>query len=63
VLDDVVTTAGSSLKAIAALREAGAVVADAIAVVDREEGAAAAFAAEAITLHALYRKSAFTDRT
>jgi orotate phosphoribosyltransferase len=63
VLDDVVTTAGSSLKAVAALRGAGATVEHAIAVVDREEGATEAFAGAGITLHALYRKSAFTDRT
>jgi len=61
VLDDVVTTAGSSLKAVAALRVAGAKVAHAIAVVDREEGATEAFAAEGITLHSLFKKRAFTD--
>lgn len=61
IVDDVVTTAGSSLKAVAALRDAGAVVDDAIAVVDREEGAREGFASKGITLHALYRKSEFTD--
>lgn len=63
VLDDVVTTAGSSLKAVAALRAAGASVTDAIAVVDRQEGATEAFAAEGITLHSLFTKSAFTDQS
>jgi orotate phosphoribosyltransferase len=63
VLDDVVTTAGSSLKAVAALRAAGALVTHAVAVVDREEGATEAFAAEGITLHALFRKSEFTDQS
>jgi orotate phosphoribosyltransferase len=62
VLDDVVTTAGSSLKAVAALRAAGAKVAHAIAIVDREEGATEAFAAEGIALHSLFTKSAFTDQ-
>jgi orotate phosphoribosyltransferase len=57
IVDDVTTTGGSSLKAAAALRGAGAVVEHAVAVVDREEGATEAFAAEGIALHALYRKS------
>lgn len=38
-IDDVATTGGSTLKAIAALREAGYIVNKAIAVVDRLEGA------------------------
>ena len=59
VLDDVVTTAGSSLKAVAALRAAGAKVMHAIAVVDRQEGATEAFAAEGITLHSLFTKREF----
>jgi orotate phosphoribosyltransferase len=62
VVEDVTTTGGSSLKAVAALRAAGAVVEHVVTVVDREEGAEAAFAAEGITLHALFRKSAFTDQ-
>jgi orotate phosphoribosyltransferase len=62
VVEDVTTTGGSSLKAVAALRAAGAIVEHVVTVVDREEGAEAAFAAEGITLHALFRKSAFTDQ-
>ncbi len=38
VVEDVITTAGSSIKAIATLRENGAVVTDIISVVDREGG-------------------------
>ena len=38
VVEDVITTAGSSVKAIAVLRENGAVVSDIISVVDREGG-------------------------
>ncbi len=60
VVEDVTTTGGSSLKAVAALRSAGATVEHVVTVVDREEGATEAFAAEGVTLHALYRKSAFT---
>ncbi len=63
VVEDVTTTGGSSLKAIALLRAAGARVDDVVTVVDREEGATDAFAAEGVTLHALYRKSAFTAET
>lgn len=61
VVEDVTTTGGSSLKAVAALREAGAEVAHVVTVVDREEGAGEAFAAEGITLHALCVKSALAD--
>ena len=59
VVEDVTTTGGSALKAIAVLREAGAEVAHAVTLVDREEGAEEAFAAQGITLHALFRKSEF----
>jgi orotate phosphoribosyltransferase len=56
VLEDVTTTGGSSLKAVAALREAGARVEHVVTVVDREEGATQAFAAAGVTLHALCNK-------
>ncbi len=46
VVEDVTTTGGSSLKAVAALRSAGATVKHVVTVVDREEGATEAFAAE-----------------
>lgn len=44
VIDDTITTGGSSLQAVAAMREAGAEVTHAIALVERGEGAADAFA-------------------
>ncbi len=44
VLDDTITTGGSTLAALAALREAGARVTAAFALVDRNEGARDAFA-------------------
>ncbi len=59
VVEDVTTTGGSSIKAVAVLREAGATVEDVVTVVDREEGATEAFTATGIALHALYRKSDF----
>ena len=61
VVEDVTTTGGSSLKAVAALREAGARVEHVLTVVDREEGATEAFSAEGIALHALYKKSEFAS--
>lgn len=59
VVEDVTTTGGSALKAIAALRAAGAVVEHVVTVLDREEGASEAFAAAGVELHALFRKSEF----
>ena len=45
ILEDVTTTGGSSLQAIAACRAEGATIVRVITVVDRQEGAAEAFAA------------------
>ncbi|HEX2256115.1 MAG TPA: orotate phosphoribosyltransferase [Afifellaceae bacterium] len=59
VVEDVTTTGGSALKAIAALRGAGARVEHVVTVVDRQEGAEEGFAAAGVTLHALFRKSEF----
>jgi orotate phosphoribosyltransferase len=44
VIDDTITTGGSSLQAVAAIREAGATVVTAFAMVERGEGAVDAFA-------------------
>ncbi len=46
IVDDVTTSGGSSLKAVEAAREFGCTVVRVITVVDRQEGAAEAFAAE-----------------
>ena len=59
VVEDVTTTGGSALKAVAALRAAEAEISDVLTVVDREEGAEEAFAAAGLALHALYRKRDF----
>ncbi|HWT30082.1 MAG TPA: orotate phosphoribosyltransferase [Propylenella sp.] len=61
VVEDVTTTGGSALKAIAALRGAGAEVRDVVTIVDRQEGAAKALAADAVLLHALFHKSDFAS--
>jgi orotate phosphoribosyltransferase len=44
VIDDTITTGGSSLQAVAAMREAGGVVTTALTLVERGEGAVEAFA-------------------
>jgi orotate phosphoribosyltransferase len=48
VIDDTITTGGSTLAAVSALRAAGAAVTAAFALVDRGEGAAEAFAREGL---------------
>ena len=55
VLEDVTTTGGSSLKAVAALREAGATVNRVLTRLDRQEGAEAAFAAAGVRLDSILR--------
>ena len=54
VLDDVVTTAGSTLRALDALLEAGCDVRVAAAVLDRQAGGAEAIRARGIPFHALF---------
>jgi orotate phosphoribosyltransferase len=53
LVEDVVTAGGAALEAVAALREAGLVVSNAICVVDREEGGADALARAAVRLRPL----------
>jgi orotate phosphoribosyltransferase len=48
VIDDTITTGGSTLQALAAVREAGGNVTHAFTLVDRGEGAADAFAREGL---------------
>lgn len=59
VVEDVTTTGGSALKAIAAIRAEGGQVDHAVTLVDRQEGASEAFAMVGVTLHALFRKGEF----
>lgn len=59
LLEDVVTTGGSTLKAAARLREAGFEVAGVVALVDRLEGGRAAIEAEGIRLVALFTRDDF----
>jgi orotate phosphoribosyltransferase len=55
VIEDVITTGGSALKAIEALREAGAEVLGVLAVVDREEGGREAIEKSGLAVRALAR--------
>jgi orotate phosphoribosyltransferase len=58
LVEDVVTTGGAALSAVDELRAAGAEVVGALAVVDREQGGAEAFAARGVPFHALFTKTA-----
>ncbi len=55
LVEDIVTSGGALVEAIAALREAGLVVRTAVCVVDREEGGADALARHAVRLRPLFR--------
>jgi orotate phosphoribosyltransferase len=57
MLEDVVTTGGSSIRAIQHVRDAGLKTDRVIAVVDREQGAAERFAEVGVELHALVKLS------
>jgi orotate phosphoribosyltransferase len=57
LVEDVVTSGGALLEAVAALREAGLTVRTAVCVVDREEGGADALARHAVRLRPIFRAS------
>lgn len=59
VVEDVTTTGGSAIKAVEAVREAGAEVALVFTMVDREEGATEAFRAAGLPFRALFKASEF----
>jgi orotate phosphoribosyltransferase len=54
VVDDTITTGGSSLQAVAAMRDAGATVVAAFALVERDEGAVMAFASAGLEYRWLF---------
>jgi orotate phosphoribosyltransferase len=54
VTDDVATTGGSVIKAIEAARAAGAIVEDALVIVDRQEGGTEALAAIGVRLASVF---------
>lgn len=57
IIEDVITTGGSALKAIEAVRSEGATVLGVLALVDREEGGREAIAAGGMPVRALARAS------
>jgi orotate phosphoribosyltransferase len=61
VVDDVITTGGSTLKAIDAIEEAGGKVVFALVLVDREEGGRAAIEKRGVPVYALFAKSDLKD--
>ncbi|MEC7518981.1 MAG: orotate phosphoribosyltransferase [Myxococcota bacterium] len=61
VLEDVVTTGGSTLKALGWLRDAGYTIAGVVALVDRREGGAENLRDAGVPFVALYGREDFTD--
>ncbi len=61
VIEDVVTTASSAVGAIQSLREAGAVVQDLVAVVDRQEGAEERLRGIDVRLHSVLKAKDFRE--
>ena len=61
VLDDLVTTGGSKLDAMAPLTDAGLKVKDVVVLVDREQGGRQELAAQGLTLHAVLTLSELLD--
>ena len=55
VLEDVVTTGGSAIKAVEKLRDAGYVVDRVVAIVDRQEGGKDAMIESKLELHSLFQ--------
>lgn len=62
VLEDVVTTGGSSIQAVNQLKQAGYVVARVVTIVDREEGGQEAMDAAGLELVSLFKLSEIAAR-
>ena len=62
VLEDVVTTGGSSLKAVEKLRNQGFVVNQVLAIVDREEGGVDAMTKANLDLNSLFFLKEIVER-
>jgi orotate phosphoribosyltransferase len=61
LVEDVVTSGGQVVESAEALRALGAVVTDAVCVIDREAGGTAALGTVGIRLHPLFRMSELKD--
>jgi orotate phosphoribosyltransferase len=59
IVDDVATSGGSVLKAIEAARSVGAIVEDALVIVDRQEGASQMLAAQGVRLDSVFLREDF----
>ncbi|MCB1190856.1 MAG: orotate phosphoribosyltransferase [Leptospiraceae bacterium] len=59
VVDDVITTGGSTIQAVESLREAGIKVEQGICILDREEGGYEALFEKGIKMFPIFRKSDF----
>lgn len=62
IVEDVITTGGSALKAAAAVRAAGGEVAGVLALVDREEGGRAALEAEGFRVRSIVRAQEIVEK-
>jgi orotate phosphoribosyltransferase len=62
IVEDVTTTGGSAMKAVEAVREAGGEIALVLTMVDREEGADAAFQAAGLRFRTLFKAAEFLNK-
>ena len=62
IIEDVITTGGSALRAVQAVRDAGGMVAGVLALVDREEGGREALETEGLEVLALARAAEIVAR-
>lgn len=62
VIEDVITTGGSALRAVEVIRAAGGIVVGVLAVVDREEGGREAIAAAGVDVETLVRATEIVVR-
>jgi orotate phosphoribosyltransferase len=62
IVEDVTTTGGSAIKAVEAVRDAGAEVVLVFTMVDRDEGAAETFAEAGLTFRSLFKATEFLNR-
>lgn len=60
VLDDVITTGGSTLKAVKVLREAGIQVNSGVCILDREEGGWENLQREGVEMYPIFKKAEFS---
>ncbi len=61
IVEDVTTTGGSAIKAVEAVREAGATIVMVFTMIDREEGAEAAFRDAKLGFRSLYKAGEFLN--